>query len=117
MTTHKSGQIRIFSNFINQEDKITDVREHWHSRDQIVMDAQFSLDGNMIVSGGQEAVLVNTLWKAKDEQKHSFLPRLEGPIIWILSQGSTTSIFCKDVFYNLPQVIGHLYQWQRIVFK
>ena len=29
------------------------------------MDAQFSSDGNGIVSGGQECVLVHTLWKGE----------------------------------------------------
>ena len=57
-----------------------------------MMDAQFSNDGNSIISGGQEAVLVNTLWKgtgSSNEQKYNFVPRLDGPIVWILTQGMT----------------------------
>ena len=54
------------------------------------MDAQFTPDGNSIVSGGQEAVLVHSLWKTDEDQKYNFIPRLDGPIIWVLSEGIFT---------------------------
>ena len=44
------------------------------------MDAQFSSDGNGIVSGGQECVAVYTLWKGGEELRRNFVPRLDAPI-------------------------------------
>ena len=58
MTSHSSGQIRVFTNFIKTDENIGSWRDHWHSNDQLEMHAAFSNDGNTIISGGQEAVLV-----------------------------------------------------------
>ena len=42
MTTHTSGQIRIFSNFVKAEDKVNDYREHWHTTGQNLIDTKLS---------------------------------------------------------------------------
>jgi len=92
LVTFKSGQIRIFSNFTKDDDKVTDYREHWHSNNQPFMDAQFSSDGNAIVSGGQECVLVYSLWKTGEEARRSFVPRLDAPITWVCVSGEYTFV-------------------------
>ena len=68
----------------SKTDQITDYREHWHTNHQPFMDAQFSSDGNGIVSGGQECVAVYTLWKGGEELRRNFVPRLDAPIGTVL---------------------------------
>ena len=53
LTTHKSGMIRIHSNFTRDQDQVSSMRDHWHSPDQPTMDACFSTDGTSILSGKQ----------------------------------------------------------------
>ena len=76
MTSHSSGQIRVFTNFIKTDENIGSWRDHWHSNDQLEMHAAFSNDGNTIISGGQEAVLVYNKWNGDEDKRRSFVPRL-----------------------------------------
>ena len=111
MVAFRTGQIRIYSNFTKDEDQITDYREHWHTNNQPYMDAQFSSDGNGIVSGGQECVAVYTLWKGGEELRRNFVPRLDAPIVWVHVQQEYTFVSMAS---NCIQIIIQNQAYQRI---
>ena len=43
LTSHKSGMIRIHSNFTKQDESISSLRDHWHSPDQPTMGKGFDM--------------------------------------------------------------------------
>jgi len=96
LTTHKSGMIRIHSNFTRDQDQVSAMRDHWHSPDQPTMDAAFSTDGTSILSGGQEAVFVLNNWRSMEKNSQTFLPRLGGPIVWVANFDEWTLLSMAD---------------------
>ena len=70
------------------------------------MDAQFSSDGNGIVSGGQECVAVYTLWKGGEELRRNFVPRLDAPIGTVSLLVTNLRMICE----NLNEVWVHVQQ-------
>ncbi|PQE28010.1 WD domain-containing protein [Rutstroemia sp. NJR-2017a WRK4] len=83
----------LLANLILSEDKsnssrlnLTPAKFHWHRK--VVNTVKWSLDGNYIISGGDEAVLV--LWQL-DTGKKEFLPYMTTPILNLVVSPSGTS--------------------------
>ncbi|KAF8458097.1 hypothetical protein BGX38DRAFT_1139073 [Terfezia claveryi] len=84
------GQIYMWHNILNHDshgEKLKDMRRlHWHRN--VVGSVQFSKDGNYLISGGNETVLV--LWQIDTGHKE-FLPHLTSAIEHIVVSPSGTS--------------------------
>ncbi|OMJ21210.1 WD repeat-containing protein 75 [Smittium culicis] len=72
------GRILIINNIFGPKRRIATSALHWHSNP--VGGIDLSSDGEFIISGGSESVLV--FWQPERNIK-SFLPRLSGPIIGV----------------------------------
>jgi len=111
LTCHRSGMIRIHSNFVNNGEQVSAMRDHWHSPDQPSMDACFSSDGTSIMSGGQEAVFMVNNWRSMEKNSRTFLPRLNGPIVWVANFDEWTLLSMSD---NSVLIVQNLNIWRRL---
>jgi NET1-associated nuclear protein 1 (U3 small nucleolar RNA-associated protein 17) len=84
------GRILLWQNY-KDTDKNTSL--HWHSH--AVGSLKFSSDGDYLISGGKEAVLV--IWQLESGEK-KYLPRLGSSISFITSSfnDSHYAISCED---------------------
>ncbi|XP_075790283.1 WD repeat-containing protein 75 [Pelodiscus sinensis] len=96
---HKDGKIRLWRNF-NHKREYTFSTLHWH-HDQ-VMDLAFSVEGNSLLSGGVESVLVQ--WRDGSDCKKEFLPRL-GSTIEHISASLDGSFYCTSHSENKITII------------
>ncbi|XP_074856825.1 WD repeat-containing protein 75 isoform X2 [Carettochelys insculpta] len=87
---HKDGKIRLWRNF-NHKREYTFSTLHWHH--DVVMDVAFSVEGNSLLSGGVESVLVQ--WRDGSDCKKEFLPRL-GSTIEHISVSPDGTFYCTS---------------------
>ncbi|KAI1811768.1 WD40 repeat-like protein [Poronia punctata] len=86
-------QIRLLNNTKTRHHALQPVRYHWHRR--AVHSVKWSRDGNYVISGGSEAVLV--FWQL-DTRKLDFLPHLSATIenIVVSKPGSSYVVHLDD---------------------
>ncbi|KAJ6104192.1 hypothetical protein N7523_010512 [Penicillium sp. IBT 18751x] len=89
------GSIVIYQDILNSlfgptDKKVSPRKLHWHRGP--VSTVRWSMDGNYIISGGQESVLV--LWQL-DTGRKQFLPHLSSPICNVIVSPSGNSYVVK----------------------
>nr|XP_002741255.2 PREDICTED: WD repeat-containing protein 75-like [Saccoglossus kowalevskii] len=96
-----TGQLLLWRNFTEPEKKVSQHKNHWHSRS--LQDICFSAEGSYIYTVGLECTVVQ--WQYETNHK-SFLPRLGSPICYV-SCSEDNSYIATSHLDNAIQVLSN----------